>query len=466
MIDIATASLAQVLQALQSGQATPVALTEAYLARIDRLDGRLNSYLTVTADLARAAAGQSERRRREGRPLGPLDGLPVALKDLLDVAGAPTTNGLGALRDNVARDDAEVTRRLRAAGAVILGKLNMHEAALGASNDNPFFGPCHNPWRLDCSPGGSSGGSGAAVAAGLCAAALGTDNLGSVRIPSALCGIAGLKPTNGLVSVRGMMQLSWSTATIGPMARGVEGLAALMAVLAGADPDCEDSEPAQPALDFALPPAYSLRGTRVGVLPPLVPAAHEPAVLAAFEAALRVLAAQGATVRPVALPELEHARLQGLLIIEAEGAVAAEALLERDPPVFSAEVKGALDYGRRMAAPRLVRAWRVRTRLRHRVLRLLAEQADVLAAPTAPVAAFPIAQGAPDDIAANLALANLCGLPALSVPMGYDAAGLPLGLQLIGPPFGDAAVLRAGLAYERATDWHLGRPPLEDAPAS
>ena len=221
MREIGDLSLSHLSAGIQQGRITPTEAVEGYLSRIARLDETLNSFLTLTPDLAQRAARESEGRMRSGRPLGPLDGVPVAIKDLLDLEGIPTTNGMEFLRNRVASSDAEVTRRLKAAGAVLLGKLNMHEGALGASNDNPHFGKCHNPWKPGHSPGGSSGGSGSAVAAGLCAGALGTDNMGSIRIPAAFCGLAGLKPSNGLVSTRGMMPLSRSTGCIGPLARGV-----------------------------------------------------------------------------------------------------------------------------------------------------------------------------------------------------------------------------------------------------
>ena len=380
----------------------------------------------------------------------------MALKDLLDVAGVVTTNGMESLRGHVAAADAAVTERLKAAGAVLLGKLNMHEAAMGATNDNPHFGRCLNPWDHAHSPGGSSGGSGAAVAAGLCAGALGTDNMGSVRIPAAFCGVAGLKPSNGLVSTRGMHQLSWSTATIGPLCRGVGGVALLMAALAGHDPLCADSARPPRAPAFALPSRPSLRGLRLGVVTPYVEDS-EPETRAAFAEALHVFTALGAEVAPVAIAGLEHARLQCLLIIEAEGAVALEDVLADPHARLGEDVRHQLVYGARMPSTKLVKALRFRTELRHRMTEVFA-RCDALLAPTTPVPAVTFAQGAPATLSAHMPLGNLCEMPALSLPMGFSAAGLPLGLQIMAAPFDDALTLRVGLAYEQATDWHLRLP--------
>jgi aspartyl-tRNA(Asn)/glutamyl-tRNA(Gln) amidotransferase subunit A len=450
--------LAEVAQALHREEAGAVELTEACLARIEALEPHLNCFITVTGEQARRDAQAAGQRLKAGRPLSALDGVPLAVKDLLDVEGVPTTNGLGALRNHVARADAAVVQRLREAGAVLLGKLNMHEAAMGASNDNPWYGRCHNPWRHGHSPGGSSGGSGAAVAAGLCPGALGTDNMGSVRIPAALCGIAGLKPTWGLVSTRGMQQLSWSTGAIGPLARGVDGLAILMKILAGHDPACEESRPAPEHLSFRVPEPAGVAGLRLGVPQALLPELHEASVRAAFQAALATLAELGAEIRPVHLEGLEQGRKQCLLIIEAEAAVACEALLAQEPPPFSPDVLPLLQYGQRMAAPRLVKAQRFRERLGERTRALFGE-VDALLTPTSPVPGYSFEEGVPDDLAVNLALANLCGLPALSLPMGFSADGLPLGLQIMAAPFHDPLVLRIGKAYEAATDWHRRRPP-------
>jgi aspartyl-tRNA(Asn)/glutamyl-tRNA(Gln) amidotransferase subunit A len=440
---------------LRRGELSPSEVVEAYLARIEALDGTLNAYIEVIADRARAAARESERRRN-GAELGPLDGVPLALKDLIDLAGVATTNGMGALRHALAAEDAEVTRRLKAAGAVLLGKLNMHEGALGMTTDNIHFGRCRNPWNTEAVPGGSSGGSGAAVAAGLAAGALGSDNMGSIRIPSSFCGIAGLKPSNGLVSTRGMVELSWSTGTVGPMARGVDGLAMLMAVLVGPDPRDPWSRRTPEALDFTLPEVSGLAGLKIGV-PEDFACKPEPEAVRAFERAAGVLGDLGAEIRPLAIEGLAATRMVCLLIIEAEGALAYARYLDDPKVVFAAEVQQQLEFGRDLPAAKLVGALKARAQLR-RCVEALFQEVDLLISPTTPRVAISFDEAMPANTPSYMALANLCGLPALSLPMGFDDNDLPLGLQLMAAPFRDPLVLRVGKAYEQATNWHERRP--------
>jgi len=455
MNEICDLPLDRLSRLLRRGALSPSEAVEAYLARIEALDGVLNAFIEVTADQARAAARESDRRRN-GAELGPLDGVPLALKDLIDVSGVATTNGMGALRHAVAAEDAEVTRRLKAAGAVLLGKLNMHEGALGMTTDNIHFGKCRNPWNTAATPGGSSGGPGAAVAAGLAAGALGSDNMGSIRIPSSFCGIAGLKPSHGLVGTRGVVELSWSTGAVGPMARGVDGLAILMSVLAGPDPRDPWARQTPEALDFTLPEAPELAGLKIGV-PEDFACKPAPETARAFERAAGVLGDLGAEIRPMAIEGLTASRMTCLLIIEAEGAVAYARYLDDPTVVFAAEVRQQLDYGRDLPVAKLVGALKARDLLRRRVEALF-QEVDLLMSPTTPRAALSFDEAAPANTPGYMALANLCGLPALSVPMGFDADGLPLGLQLIAAPFRDPLVLRVGKAYERATDWHERRP--------
>ena len=436
---------------------SPVEVVGAYLRRIDDLDRHTNAFITLLRDEAVLEARVAERQIASGDYRGPLHGMPIGLKDLFYKKGVRTTAGSKILEwtEFHPAEDSTVAARLKDAGAIIIGKLNMHEGALGASNDNPHYGKCHNPWKLGHSPGGSSGGSGAAVAAGLCAGALGTDNMGSIRIPAAFCGLAGLKPSNGLVSTRGMMPLSHSTGCIGPLARGVEGVAMMMAVLAGYDPECVDSRPPPTGLDFTLPTEFSLSGMKMGVLEGSN--GVEPAIRNAFGQALRVLEGLGAELRPVDIGNLENYRLQCLLIIEAEGAVANGEYLDDPKLPLGADVRPLLEYGRRMPAGKLVKALQTRDALCRRMEGVFGEVAVVLS-PTTPVASFPFQRGAPDNLAVYMAPANLCGLPALTLPMGLDGEGMPLGLQMMAPPFLDPLVLRVGKAYQQATDWHERRP--------
>jgi aspartyl-tRNA(Asn)/glutamyl-tRNA(Gln) amidotransferase subunit A len=456
MNDIPDLPLDQLSRLIRDRALGPHDVVEAYLGRIEEMNGRLNAYISVTVDRARAQAAESERRHRNGTTLGPLDGVPIALKDLIDVAGIATSNGMAARRDAIAETDAEVVRRLKAAGAVLLGKLNMHEGAMGATNDNIHFGPCHNPWMLGRTPGGSSGGSGAAVAGGLAAGALGSDNMGSIRIPSAFCGIAGLKPTNDLVSTRGMVEFSWTTGAVGPMTRGVDGVALLMSVLAGPDAKNPHSRQAPEALDFTLPEAPTLAGLKVG-LPEPFSTAPDAETAGAFERALSVLAELGAEIQPVKIEDLEHSRRACLLIIEAEGALSYGEHMDDPAVVIATDIRQQLDYGRTLSSAKLVGAFRTRGLLQRRVEAVFRE-VDVLVAPTTPCPAHSFDEDGPKELAAYMALANLCSLPALSLPMGYTEAGLPLGLQIMAAPFGDPLALRVGKSYEQATDWHLRRP--------
>ena len=456
MKEIPDLSLDHLCGLMQDGALGPREVVESYLERIRSTDGTLNAYVTVTADEARAQAAESERRHREGATLGPLDGVPIALKDLIDVAGVATSNGMAVRRHATAGTDAEVVRRLKTAGAVFLGKLNMHEAAMGATNDNIHFGRCHNPWAVDHTPGGSSGGSGAAVAGGLAAGALGSDNMGSIRIPAAFCGIAGLKPTNDLVSTRGTVEFSWTTGSVGPMTRGVDGVALLMSVLAGADAEDPLSRASPDGLDFTMPESPTLTGLKVG-LPKPFSIAPEPGVANAFERALAVLAKIGCEIRPVRIDALEGSRLACLLIIEAEGAVSYGRHLD-DPAVeFAADIRQQLDYGRALSPAKLVGAFRTRGLLQ-RAVETVFREVDVLVTPTTPCPAHSFDEAGPTELAVFMALANLCALPALSVPMGFTETGLPLGLQIMAAPFRDPLALRVGKAYEQATEWHLQRP--------
>lgn len=458
MEEIAALTLSELSARLQWGRLSAVAATDGYLENIEARDGRLNAFIGVTADAARTEAAASALRLGKGRLRGPLEGVPLAIKDLLDVAGTPTTSGMVA-HAPAAESDAEVVRRLRAAGAVVLGKLNMHEAALGPTNDNPHFGACHNPWQHGFTPGGSSGGAGAAVAAGLCAGALGSDNMGSVRIPAAFCGVAGLKPTHGLLSTRGMAPLSWSTGTVGPLARDVAGIALMMEALAGYDPACQESRQPPGPLDFALAARPSLGRLKVGVPENLIAGQSEPEVERAFREALGVLEGLGAQVVPLQIADIEAARKQCLKIIVAEGAYTMADMLADPAHPASAEVRQFLAYGRDMPAQKLVGALQYRRTLRHRIAETF-QTVDALATPTTPLPAFALGGEAPAELAHFLAPASLCGLPALSLPMGFSAAGLPLGLQIMAPPFHDGLTLRIGHAYQRATDWHQRRPAL------
>ncbi|MEE9251557.1 MAG: amidase [Alphaproteobacteria bacterium] len=457
MDDPITYDISTLAGALAAGDVTARAHTEATVARIEAHNGALNAFTTVTKDEALAAADESDERRARGKVRGPLDGVPVALKENIDLAGVPTTAGMETRRHAVAEADAVVTARLRAAGAVLLGKLNMEAGAMGAVTNNPHYGATYNPYRAGFTPGGSSGGSGAAVAAGLCVVALGTDTLGSVRIPASYCGVTGLKPSTGLVSTRGVVPLSWRFDHVGPLARSARDLGIMLDALAGYDPESAEAKEA-PAADYDPGDAPEAGGVTLGRL---VDHGVEvaPDIVAAFDTACAVLSDLGCTIEDVALPDHDTSRLRraGLLITVSEGAVAHADDLENRAGELSPKFRSALDYGRKAGAADYVDAER---RIAELVVkaRHLFQGIDVLLTPTTPQTAFSFEDEVPVTQADFTALANLTGAPAVSVPMGLSGAGLPMGLQFTGKPLADATVLRMARVYERAAAWSL-RPP-------
>lgn len=443
---------------------SPVELTEALLERIARLNPSLNVYLAVSADLARQQASTAEQRFAAGADLGPLAGVPIGLKDLYDVAGQPTTAGSpipGRLPGGgVAAEDSFVSAKLRAAGAVFLGKHNLHEWALGVTTNNPHFGPCRNPWDPSRIPGGSSGGSGAALAAGLAFGAFGSDTGGSIRIPASLCGCVGLKPTTGRVSLRGVTTLSWSLDHAGPLARTVADAALLLSAVDGydpLDPTCLAGARPDPRAEIEL----GACGLRV-----LVPENHfftssDAEVVRLVEAAIGVLASEGARLERVWLPGIENLSTLNATIIVADAVAYHAADLAERADLFGEDVLARMRQGESGGAREYALARRAGIEWR-RKLELLLEGPTVLVLPTTPTAAPEIAGLTPLVAARRLTaftgLFDLTGLPALSVPCGFTGAGLPVGLQIVGQPWAEATILRAGAAYQRATSWHHRRP--------
>jgi aspartyl-tRNA(Asn)/glutamyl-tRNA(Gln) amidotransferase subunit A len=360
----------------------------------------------------------------------------------------------------VPRSDAAAVERLRAAGLVLLGKTNMHEFAYGTTTDNSHYGPCRNPWDLGRSPGGSSGGSGAALAAGLCPVSLGTDSGGSIRIPAAACGVAGLKPTLGRVSRRGVIPLAWSFDTVGPMARTVEDLALLLNVVAGPDPADEWCS-ARPAEDFARDLERGVEGLRLGLPRPLLYEGLEPAVAASVEEAIRGLERLGARLVPLETSGLEHLYTSFHAIIASEASAAHQSWMRERPEDYQELTRRALALGYSISAVDYVNARREQARVRTLVARFL-EQADALLCPTLPRVALAIGEPVSREPAEAwnrfTVPFNLTGLPAISVPCGFDSDGLPIGLEIVGRAFDEAMVVRVARAFERDTEWHRRRP--------
>jgi aspartyl-tRNA(Asn)/glutamyl-tRNA(Gln) amidotransferase subunit A len=457
---------AELVKVLAARQVSARQVTEAFLDRIERLDPRVNTYITVTADAALREARRLDRLK--GRR-GPLHGLPVALKDLCATKGVRTTAGSKLLADWVPNFDATVVERLRAAGAVILGKLNLHELAFGVTTTNPHYGPTRNPWNLERVPGGSSGGSAAAVAASLCAAALGTDTGGSIRIPAAACGVVGLKPTYGRVSRHGVVPLSWSLDHVGPLTKTVEDAALLLGVLAGADtrdPTCSTRR----VENYRAALRRAPKGLKLGI-----PREHFFDVLddearQAFDAALAVLRRLGLRTAPVSIPSLPLSQAAEMAIMGPEAAAYHARMLRRRPNDFGADVRFLLEVGRLVPATSMVAAQRLRVRLASECAAAFA-RVDALVVPSLATAAPRIGERsvsigeASIDIGValsrNMMPFNLTGLPAIAVPCGRSRSGLPIGLQLIGPAFAESTVLRIAHHYEQAAEWHRLRPPLD-----
>jgi aspartyl-tRNA(Asn)/glutamyl-tRNA(Gln) amidotransferase subunit A len=466
--------------------ATPTEAAREYLDRIAALDPKVKAYLTVTAEAALARAAEADARFKTGVPLGPLDGVPLGLKDVLCTRGVRTTAGSKILEGFVPPYDATVVARLARAGAVILGKLNMDEFAMGSSTENSGYFTTRNPWDLSRVPGGSSGGSAAAVAADLAAATLGTDTGGSIRQPAAFCGTVGLKPTYGRVSRYGLIAFASSLDQIGPFAKDVEDAALMLQAIAGHDP-MDSTSAAVPVPDYAAGLGQGVEGLKVGIPAEYFIEGLDPEVETAVRAAIEILKGLGAKTESVSLPHTEYGLAAYYVIGPAE---ASSNLARYDGVKYGLRVPGARDlidmYSRTRGAgfgaevKRRVmlgtyalsagyydayygKAQKVRT-LVQRDFQKAFERVDVIVAPTTPSAAFktgekedPLSMYLNDVFTIPV---NLAGLPGVSVPAGFTKGGLPVGLQVIGKAFDEAAVLRTAKAYEGATEWHKRKPEL------
>ena len=473
MSDLSLLPLSALSQALAEG-ASPVALLEEFLARIASLDEPVHAFLRLTPETARAEARASQARRAQGRALSPLDGVPIALKDNLCVEGVETTCGSKILAGYVPPYDATVAKKLKAAGAVLVGKLNLDEFAMGSSTENSAFGATRNPWDLSRTPGGSSGGAAAAVAARLVPGALGTDTGGSIRQPAALCGCVGLKPTYGRVSRYGVVAFASSLDQVGPLAQDVRGVASLLSVIAGQDARDQTSS-ARPVPDYAAALAGPVRSLRLGVPAEYFGEGLAPEVERAVSGALERLRALGCVVKPVSLPHTPHAIAAYYLVATAEASsnlarydgvrfghrAQASTLLELYEKTraegFGREVKRRIMLGTYALSAGYydayyLRAQKVRALILQDFQRAF-EDVDAIVSPTTPTTAFKLGEKQDDALAMYLSdvytvPANLAGLPAVSLPCGYDASGLPIGLQLTGKPFDEATLLALAQAAE------------------
>jgi len=446
---------------VRANKVSPVELTRACLARIDALNPSLNAFITVTAESALAQAQRAESEVQRGRWRGRLHGMPVALKDLIDTAGVKTTAASALFKDRIPQEDATVVLRLKEAGAVLLGKLNMQEFAYGGTSVPSYYGRVSNPWDVERIAGGSSGGPAAAVAAGLCYAALGSDTGGSIREPAAFCGIVGLKPTYGRVSNRGVIPLSWSLDHIGPMTRSVTDLAIALQTIAGYDPN-EVTSQDRPVGQYLEAMRKSHRRLRIGVPREFFYADLHPEVQAAIDQALAVLVTVGGETREVPL-EVSTDRT----VIRAEAYAYHAEYIAKTPELYLPETLAKLQLGAGIDGQTYIRARRDLDRLRRSSVNVFST-VDLLVTPTTPVPA-PKASDYPLTFEGALALDgsllrntrpfNMYGFPTISVPCGMTSAGLPIGLQISGPPWEERRVLGLARAFEEATDWHTRRPP-------
>ncbi|MDA8217644.1 MAG: Asp-tRNA(Asn)/Glu-tRNA(Gln) amidotransferase subunit GatA [Dehalococcoidales bacterium] len=471
---------------LRQGQTTSVELTRAVLDRIAAVEPKVKAYITVTAESALEEAKAADARRQRGESRGPLDGIPLAIKDVLCTQGVKTTCGSQILNNFVPPYDATAIRRLREAGFVLVGKANMDEFAMGSSCENSAFYPTHNPWDLSRVPGGSSGGSGAAVAADEALGALGTDTGGSIRLPASFCGVVGLKPTYGRVSRYGLVAFASSLDVVGPVAKDVTDAAILLQAIAGPD-ERDATTPRVPVPNYLASLRGGLQGLRIGIPSEYFAEGIQPGVEAAVRAAIDRLQEMGAVVDEVSLPHTHYAVAAYYIIAPAE----ASANLARYDGVkygflapaedmwstmertrgegFGPEVKRRIMLGTYTLSAGYYEAYylkaqKVRTLIK-RDFDAAFSRFDVLAAPTAPSTAFKLGEKVDDPVAMYLSdvftvTANAAGIPGIVVPCGFDQ-GLPVGLQFLGKPFDEATLFRAAYAYEQATEWHKQKPPLK-----
>jgi aspartyl-tRNA(Asn)/glutamyl-tRNA(Gln) amidotransferase subunit A len=451
--------LAEASRAVQKKEISPLELTRACLDRIERLNPRLNAFITVTAETALESARTAEEEIARGEWKGPLHGIPLAVKDLIETAGVKTTAASAVLKDYIPTADAEVIRRLKAAGAVLLGKLNLHEFAYGGSGIIGHNGPARNPWNTGHICGGSSSGSGAAVAACLCYGAIGTDTAGSIRLPAAYCGITGLKPTYGLVSTRGVLPLSWSLDHVGPMARTAADAALILQAIAAFDP-----------LDIycqKFPPVYypsaieeGVSGLRLGVAADFWSEA-DTEIKTAVDAAIAQLAKLTAGVQPIDLST--HA---DRTVVRCEPYAYHQKYLPQQENSYDPETLRRIRSGADVTALQYIQAYREQLGQRRQILPLF-DRIDLVLTPTSPALPASIAelQAAPDQLRArelfmlrNTRPFNVYGLPAISVNCGLSSSGLPIGLQITGAPGAEGQVLALAHAYQKHSDWHKKKP--------
>ncbi|MCY3543985.1 MAG: amidase [Chloroflexi bacterium] len=466
--DLHYLTISEAAALIESKQLSPVELVATHLDRIESTDDRLNSFVTLLADEAKAAAASAEAEIQAGNYRGALHGIPVGLKDLYYTKGVRTTIGSKIMGDFVPDYDAAVTERFQDAGAILMGKLQMHEFALGATSENPHHGPAHNPWDITRITGGSSGGSSSSVAGGQCMATLGSDTGGSVRIPASACGIVGHKPTFGRISRHGVFPLANSLDTVGPMTRTVRDAAIVMNAIAGYDAR-DQSCANRPDEDFTRLLGQDITGLRIGVPQDYFYDIIDDEVRAAIQQATGKLEELGAHVEECSIPALNDSiSISGTILLTEAAEIHLDNLRERADD-FGADVRGRLEEGAMTTAVAYIAAQRARTDF-NRAFADAFKTYDILLAPTNAVPAPRIGENIVEvngQTEHKLAMMprltrphNVCGIPTVSVPCGFSSDSLPIGMQLAASPFNDALALQVAHAYEQATDWHTRRPSL------
>jgi aspartyl-tRNA(Asn)/glutamyl-tRNA(Gln) amidotransferase subunit A len=453
-------SIEEAHAAMREGKLSPRALTEACYRQIERLNPALNAFITICDNVIAGEAKQSSPQ--EAIAATALENIPIAIKDLFETKGLRTTAGSIFFKDYIPDEDAVAVQKVKAAGAVVMGKTNTHEIALGVTTVNPHFGACRNPWDTARIAGGSSGGSAAAVASGMSTVALGTDTGGSIRIPASLCGVVGLKPTFGRVSTRGVFPLSWNLDHVGPLTRNVRDAALVLQVLAGYDAD--DPASANMAVDDYLSNIEDgIKGWRVAHAIGKFFDEADAEVLDAVQDAAEVFERLGAKIEDVEMSFLREAALANSLMTQADGAAYHRERLAERPDGFGADVRQRLETGRNYTSTEYILARRAQAEMIRRLGQFF-DSYDILILPTTPITAPFIEGNDAVEQARRLtrftAPFNLTGLPAITIPCGYDQHGLPMGLQIVSKAWGESLVLRAARSYERETGWGTRRPPL------
>ena len=459
----------QLSNLIETKEVSPVEATEAYLDRIEEVDPKLNSYITITGEQAFESARQAEQEIAAGKHRGPLHGVPMAVKDQFNTAGVLTTGGSSILKDNIPSEDATVIAKLKEAGAVMLGKLNMSEFAMAEIYNHPYGTP-RNPWDLERNPGTSSSGSGAATAAFLCSTSLGEDTGGSIRGPANFSGLVGLRPTHGRVSRYGVLGGSWSMDTVGPISRSVEDAAITIQAIAGYDTKDTYSWDV-PVPDYRSALTGDIQGIKMGVIQERMDSPNlDPEFRETVAKAISVLGELGASAEDVSIPLAPNAGALTMSILSVEWANLHRPLFEPNFDELDHNNKIRFLTGSIIPAQAYYKAQKIRAVLRQQILDAL-EKVDVLVLPTGPVTAPPV-ESVPGieskehsltGLAGRISFTgpfNLAGTPAISVPCGFSAAGMPMGLQIVGKPFDEETVLRVAHAYEQNTDWHNCRAPI------